>query len=53
MATKAIPAKAEGKGFEAKEERLHRIRITLSSKNVKSLEKGKLSNVHVLPFSLC
>ena len=53
MATKTVPAKAEGKGFETKEERLHRIRITLTSRNVKSLEKGKLLHVIVSHFSLC
>ncbi len=32
-------SKVEGKEIEAKEERLHKIRITLTSRNVKALEK--------------
>ena len=32
-------SKVEGKDIEAKEERLHKIRITLTSRNVKALEK--------------
>lgn len=34
------PAKA---GLEEQQEQIHKIRITLSSKNVKNLEKGSLS----------
>jgi hypothetical protein len=32
--------KAQKTGAEGEEQRLHRIRITLTSKDVKSLEKG-------------
>lgn len=37
-----VAMKPTKQGLEEPLEQLHRIRITLSSKNVKNLEKGKL-----------
>lgn len=42
MATKAAPAPVATKEEAAPAPELHRIRITLTSKNVKALEKGEL-----------
>ena len=39
MATMAMPPQ-KPKAFEAEETKLHRIRITLTSRNVRNLEKG-------------
>lgn len=38
-----MSAYVKGKGLGQEEARVHRIRITLTSKNVKNLEKGKYS----------
>jgi hypothetical protein len=39
----ALPIKPGKAGVEETIEQVHRIRITLSSKNVKNLEKGRVS----------
>jgi hypothetical protein len=44
----APPMKAGKEGFQGTPELQHRIRITLSSKSVKNLEKGR----HLRPLSL-
>lgn len=51
----AMPIKPGKAGVEEAIETVHRIRITLSSKNVKNLEKGRLRFlpawfVHILGF---
>ena len=38
----APPMKQGKTGFEEPQEQIHKIRITLSSKNVKNLEKGQI-----------
>lgn len=38
----APPMKQGKAGFEETQEQIHKIRITLSSKNVKNLEKGEI-----------
>ena len=42
-------------GLEESQEQIHKIRITLSSKNVKNLEKGIFPsfNTQILLFCLC
>lgn len=52
----ALPMKPGKVGVEEATETIHRIRITLSSKNVKNLEKGawlSLDNVDVFGFDFC
>lgn len=46
----ALPIKPGKVGVEEAIEQVHRIRITLSSKNVKNLEKGK--SIRAVPKSL-
>lgn len=45
----ALPIKPGKVGVEEAIEQVHRIRITLSSKNVKNLEKGKSSRAVSIP----
>ncbi|OMP02492.1 hypothetical protein COLO4_11050 [Corchorus olitorius] len=40
------PMKPTKPGFEETHEQIHKIRITLTSKNVKNLEKGTGQNAH-------
>ena len=49
MAMTMPPAVKPGKlGFEEPQEALHRIRITLSSKSIKNLEKGKGIDIYII-----
>jgi hypothetical protein len=50
----APPMKAGKEGFQGTQDPQHRIRITLSSKSVKNLEKGsQLRPLSVMNYSSC